>query len=375
MRIKIPKAKIRPIQIEPWFFRYLNEGELKVLSAIIAHADYKNRQDNSFASNRTLAFYCGFGLIESEKERQKYEALTPKEQIKYKKKKINNAIQTVKNTKQRLEEKGVITREVIDGKSYAVVDLDWSKEKYLKDFDLQFNKKENEETNNKDDKFVERELEELLRLKREGNISIDSFVNRLEKLQNIVTPDRSDTLVHPDDVDLVTTIIMNDEKTLDKLKSGEIKDEDRYKNKISNLIKDNKFTGVKKYYDELLEYEIKTFEQYLKDTYITFKQSMFDKTYSFAFASYDKKHKIFRTVYKSNIANDTSSTKYIYSLALPKTFNNLIKHNRFSIRIQKLIYSNNYISNCKLYKEYTENIDSHKLIDLFDKELKEREKT
>jgi hypothetical protein len=64
MKLKINKPKTRPIQIEPWFFRYLNEGEIKVVAAILSHADIKNRQENSFPSNRVIAFYSGFGLIE-----------------------------------------------------------------------------------------------------------------------------------------------------------------------------------------------------------------------------------------------------------------------------------------------------------------------
>ena len=39
MNLKISKPKTRPIQIEPWFFKYLNEGQIKVVAAILSHAD------------------------------------------------------------------------------------------------------------------------------------------------------------------------------------------------------------------------------------------------------------------------------------------------------------------------------------------------
>lgn len=70
-KLKIIKPKTRPIQIEPWFFRYLNEGQLKVVAAILSHADIKDRQSNSFPSNRVIAFYCGFGNFEKDQKLMK----------------------------------------------------------------------------------------------------------------------------------------------------------------------------------------------------------------------------------------------------------------------------------------------------------------
>lgn len=130
----LPEPKTRSIEIEPWFFRYLNEGQLKVLSAILA------QQDNTFASNRTIAFYTGFGTIRpGGKEEKEFLKLNDNEQKQYKLKKLKNAIQTVKNTKKQLEKLGVITREIVGDKSYAVVNLEWGKERYLKEFDEYFN--------------------------------------------------------------------------------------------------------------------------------------------------------------------------------------------------------------------------------------------
>ena len=90
MNKKIIKPKIAPIKIEPWFFRYLNEGQLKVVAAILAYADIKDRTKNSFPSNRTIAFYCGFGDIKQDSNiYEKYQALTTEEErIKFKNKRI-----------------------------------------------------------------------------------------------------------------------------------------------------------------------------------------------------------------------------------------------------------------------------------------------
>lgn len=64
MSLKIIKPKTRPVQIEPWFHRYLTNNEIKVVSAILTYADMRDRSKNSFPSNRTIAFYCGYDLIE-----------------------------------------------------------------------------------------------------------------------------------------------------------------------------------------------------------------------------------------------------------------------------------------------------------------------
>ena len=74
MNLKISKPKTRPIQIEPWFFKYLNEGQIKVVAAILSHADMKDRKSNSFPSNRVIALYCGFGDIkEGWKDYEEYQ--------------------------------------------------------------------------------------------------------------------------------------------------------------------------------------------------------------------------------------------------------------------------------------------------------------
>ena len=116
MNLKISKPKTRPIQIEPWFFKYLNEGQIKVVAAILSHADMKDRKSNSFPSNRTIAFYCGFGDIkENSKAYDKYKSLsTEEEKIKFKNKRIKTAIITVANIKKSLEDIIRISTDVIE---------------------------------------------------------------------------------------------------------------------------------------------------------------------------------------------------------------------------------------------------------------------
>lgn len=257
--LKILKAKTRPIQIEPWFFRYLSAGQLKVLSAIIAHADYKTRQDNSFASNKTIAFYAGFGLINKDtKEYEDFQALPADEQKKYKNKKIKNGIQTVKNTKKQLEDLGVIKREIIDTKSYAVVDLDWRKDRYLKEFDEYFNDNKIEEKSTNTE--INDELKTISKLADDGNISKENLAKQLEdlsiKLKSEANLSKENNSVIPvEDIDKTVNHIMNTKKIKDKVATGKISNPDGYKNTIKKQIENNTFNGINDYYNGLIQKE------------------------------------------------------------------------------------------------------------------------
>jgi len=120
--LKIIKPKTRPIQIEPWFFRYLTLLELKVVGAILAYADIKDRQSNSFPSNRTIAFFCGNDVIEEDtKTYEKYSSLNEKEKENFINKKIKYSINTIKQAKKSLEKKGLLTREIVGPKGKQIV--------------------------------------------------------------------------------------------------------------------------------------------------------------------------------------------------------------------------------------------------------------
>ena len=253
---KILKPKTRPIQIEPWFFRYLSAGQLKVLSAIIAHADYKTRQDNSFASNKTIAFYAGFGLINKDtKDYEYFQTLSEDEQKAYKNKKIKNAIQTVKNIKKQLADLGVIKRELIGTKSFSIVDLEWGKERYLKEFDEFFNDETTEVETTEND--ISKELEHLSKLADDGNISKENLAKQMQeladKLTATTTKEKEINIVVPaDEIDKVAEHIMNSKKVQTKVKSGDIKNPIGYKKTIIKQIKNNTYNGIEKVYEEFL---------------------------------------------------------------------------------------------------------------------------
>lgn len=262
MKLKIIKPKTRPIQIEPWFFKYLNEGQLKVVAAILSHADIKDRQSNSFPSNRVIAFYCGFGDIkESSKAYEEYQKLNDEEKIKFKKKKIKTAIITVANIKKQLETMGLLKREFVGPKGKQIVymnlDLEWKKEQYLKEHDEFFNDVKYE--NNEDEKEnIAKELEELQRLTLEGNISQENLANRLKNLSYKIDANNTEKSQVPlEDIDKVATYIMNTTKIQNKIDEGTIENKEAYKKSIIKSISNNTFNGIEKYYEALVKKEEK----------------------------------------------------------------------------------------------------------------------
>ncbi|MFW3399635.1 hypothetical protein [Aliarcobacter butzleri] len=262
MKLRIIKPKTRPIQIEPWFFKYLNEGQLKVVAAILSHADIKDRQSNSFPSNRVIAFYCGFGDIkEGSKAYEEYQKLNDEEKIKFKKKKIKTAIITVANIKKQLEIMGLLKREFVGPKGKQIVymnlDLEWKKEQYLKEHDEFFNDVKYE--NNEDEKEnIAKELEELQRLTLEGNISQENLANRLKNLSYKIDANNTEKSQVPlEDIDKVATYIMNTTKIQNKIDEGTIENKEAYKKSIIKSISNNTFNGIEKYYDALVKKEEK----------------------------------------------------------------------------------------------------------------------
>lgn len=262
MKLKIIKPKTRPIQIEPWFFKYLNEGQLKVVAAILSHADIKDRQSNSFPSNRVIAFYCGFGDIkEGSKAYEEYQKLTDEEKEKFKKKKIKTAIITVANIKKQLETMGLLKREFVGPKGKQIVymnlDLEWKKEQYLKEHDEFFNDVKYE--NNEDEKEnIAKELEELQRLTLEGNISQENLANRLKNLSYKIDANNTEKSQVPlEDIDKVATYIMNTTKIQNKIDEGTIENKEAYKKSIIKSISNNTFNGIEKYYEALVKKEEK----------------------------------------------------------------------------------------------------------------------
>ena len=260
VNLKIIKPKTRPIQVEPWFFRYLNEGQLKVVSAILAHADYSNRQKNSFPSNAAIAFYCGFGLIApNSKTEETYNKLSDEEKVLFKAKRMSNAKATVKNIKKQLEDLGLLKREHIGkpGKQqvYYVIDLEWKKEQFLKEHDKFFNNAEVETV--EEDETITQELEKLTQLHEDGNISKASLANRLQDLSHKVKANNYDPnkYIPVEDIDKVADYYMNTDKIKNKLDMGDIKTRDGYRQSIVNSIKNSEFAQAQKIYNKLIDDE------------------------------------------------------------------------------------------------------------------------
>ncbi|MFW2567829.1 hypothetical protein [Aliarcobacter butzleri] len=326
MKLKIIKPKTRPIQIEPWFFKYLNEGQLKVVAAILSHADIKDRQSNSFPSNRVIAFYCGFGDIkEGSKASLEYQKLTDEEKIKFKNKKIKTAIVTVANIKKQLETMGLLKREFVGPKGKQIVymnlDLEWKKEQYLKEHDEFFNDVKYE--NNKDEKEnIAKELEELQRLTLEGNISQENLANRLKNLSYKIDANNTEKSQVPlEDIDKVATYIMNTTKIQNKIDEGTIENKEAYKKSIIKSISNNTFNGIEKYYDALVKKEEKdmletlivSLEENEKETFyqkniLYFKDLIFTNNIFLAtYQSQDKK------ISKQYIISDEKIKYYLHS--------------------------------------------------------------
>ena len=326
MKLKIIKPKTRPIQIEPWFFKYLNEGQLKVVAAILSHADIKDRQSNSFPSNRVIAFYCGFGDIkEGSKAYEEYQKLTDEEKIKFKNKKIKTAIITVANIKKQLETMGLLKREFVGPKGKQIVymnlDLEWKKEQYLKEHDEFFNDVKYE--NNEDEKEnIAKELEELQRLTLEGNISQENLANRLKNLSYKIDANNTEKSQVPlEDIDKVATYIMNTTKIQNKIDEGTIENKEAYKKSIIKSISNNTFNGIEKYYvalvkkeeKDMLETLIVSLEENEKETFyqkniLYFKDLIF--TNNIFLATYQSKDK---NISKQYIISNEKIKYYLHS--------------------------------------------------------------
>ena len=324
--LRIIKPKTRPIQIEPWFFRYLNEGQLKVVAAILSHADIKDRQSNSFPSNRVIAFYCGFGNFEKgSKAYEKYEKLSDDEKVKFKNKKIKTAIKTVANIKKSLEDIGLLQREYVGPKGkqivYMTLDLEWKKEQYLKEHDDFFNDIVYED--NKDEKAeITKELAELQRLNEEGNISKDNLANRLKNLSNKLNASNIENSQVPlEDIEKVATYIMNTSKVQNKIDEGLIENKEAYKKSIIKSISNNTFNGIEKYYEALVKKEEKdmletlivSLEENEKETFyqkniLYFKDLIF--TNNIFLATYQSKDK---KISKEYIISDEKIKYYLHS--------------------------------------------------------------
>lgn len=352
MNLKIIKPKTRPIQIEPWFFRYLNEGQLKVVAAILSHADMKDRKSNSFPSNRTIVFYTGFGNFEKgSKAYQKYEALkTEEEKIKFKNKKIKTAIITVANIKKQLEDMGLLKREFSGQKGrqtvYMTLDLEWKKEQYLKEHDEYFNNIVPTPTNNENDEFIKNELAKIAKLQTEGNISKDELANRLSQLAYSIKEEKNSFDIPTEDIEKVADYVMTTSKIKDKIEKGKLHNKEGYKYSIIQAIRRNEFNGAKDYYNGLILQEKNTILSTLKHGFEYQENNMPYRKQILSFIDIELKDNIFIASYKSEFGQEYKFTvsykKLNYYIHTPNFYTKPNKeflenyHNRFLDYLKKL---------------------------------------
>ncbi|MCG3703768.1 hypothetical protein L5F68_05405 [Aliarcobacter butzleri] len=257
MKLRIIKPKLDTIKIEPWLFRYLTHNEIKVVLAIKLHADKSDGKSNSFPSNRTIAFYCGFDLIEKGKTFEKYQALSEEEKAKFKARKIQHSINTVKATKRALIQKGILKTELIGqrGKqiSLMTLDLNWKKEQYISEYDEYFNSITPAQTSEKEE--IKKELENLLKVA--DDVSQDSLTNKLKELYE-KSKDLSGekSFVPPvEDIDKVTDFIMDSNRVKTKIQDGKITNKEAYEKAIKHSIENGTYNGIEEVYSKLVKKE------------------------------------------------------------------------------------------------------------------------
>ncbi|OCL86260.1 hypothetical protein [Arcobacter porcinus] len=303
MSLKIIKPKFSPIPIQPWLFRYLTNNELKVVLAILNYGDMKDRTKNSFPSNRTIAFYCGYDLIEKGKTLEKYEALeTDEEKKKFKDKLLKYAINTVKATKRALIEKGIL-QTVTSGKAGKqttehILDLEWKKEQYLKEHDEFFNEKELQTEEDKNN-LILKQTEELVRLQKEGNISKESLAKRLQQLSSMVNAENIDEEIPSEDAEKVANHIMNSNKIQSRILTNDLKDKEGYKERITNLIKKGEFVGAKEQYESLKNKEKEEIEAILEFSIEEQEKTIPHKKQILTFREIERKDDLFFSSYIS----------------------------------------------------------------------------
>ena len=304
MSLKIIKPKTRPVQIEPWFFRYLTNNEIKVVSAILTYADMRDRSKNSFPSNRTIAFYCGYDLIEKGKTLEKYEALeTEEEKKKFKEKLLKYAINTVKATKRALIEKGIL-KTVTTGKpgkqtTDHILDLEWKKEQYIKEHDEFFNEKELTSEEEKNDLAL-KQMEELVRLQKEGNISKESLAKRLQQLSSMVNAENINEEVPFEDAEKLANHIMNSNKIQSRILTNNLKDKEGYKERITHLIKKGEFVGAEEQYESLKNKEKEEIEAILEFSIEEQEKTLPYKKQILTFRELERKDDLFFSSYISS---------------------------------------------------------------------------
>lgn len=278
--VQLKKPKTRTTQVPNWWFRYLEGMELRVVGAILSYAD--NNGVNAYPSNKLIAFMAG------------------------------TTEQVVKNTKRKLLDKGIATRELVGGqgnqRSIFTIDLEWNKDKYIEEFNQTFNNKIDHKK--QDDKIIlKKELELIQNLINEDAIDVNVALKKLEALtaklkeeeksQKVTAAAENLFEINSDDVEKVAEYIMTTEPIVKKVQSKEIKNPIAYKKSMIDRIKSRTFNHIEKYFNELKEKEFAYIKTSLNDTYQRFheEKSINNEMYYFKNIEFDSVKQQFFAVF------------------------------------------------------------------------------
>jgi len=280
--IKIKKPKTRTTQVPNWWFRYLDGMVLSVVGAILSFAD--NNGNNAYPSNKLIAFMAG------------------------------TSEQTVKNTKRKIIDLGLATRELVgtagNQRSIFTIDLDWNKHKYIEEFNQKFNNKKEDASKEENKKVLQAELANLQELLKGDDIDLEVAAKKLKAITAKIETDKVDTsgtgkviedefIIKESDIPKVADYIMSDEKIQNKIRTKEIPNPIGYKKALIDRMKNNTLNYIKKYHDELKEKQMRIVRDDVKIIYeehkrhkeldnnlLYFQDVIFDSERQFFFAEY-----------------------------------------------------------------------------------------
>lgn len=358
MSLEIKKPRFSPIPIQPWLFRYLTGNEMKVVSAILNYADMKDRTKNSFPTNRTILFWCGFDLIEKSnssnaknKTYEKYEALTTEEEkIKFKNEKIKYGINTVKAIKRSLIEKGILKTEIVGKKGKQstkhILDLEWKKEQYINEYDEYFNSIAPAPAHEKEE--IKKELENLLKVA--DDVSQDSLTNKLKELyekSKDLSGEKS-FIVPSEDIDKVTDFIMDSNRVKTKIQDGKISNKEAYKKAIKHSIEDGTYNGIEEAYSKLVKKEKEEIFSNLETALIHNEPTIPYKNHILNFDNLRFTHNI----YLARYINSENNQKLDFIVGLEKIKNYIPTPALFTKQNKDLL--ENYEQSIKDYQRFVE---------------------
>lgn len=315
--LKVKKPKTRTIQIPNWWFRYLDGMVLSVVGVMLSHAD--NNGNNAFPSNELIAFMAG---------------TTP---------------QVVKNTKRKIIDLGLATRELVrtggNQKSVFTIDLEWNKDKYIEEFNQKFNDKPKDKTKEENKKALQAELANLQELLNGDDIDLDVAAKKLKAMTAKIDADKTNSstkdeeiedefVIEESDIPLVADYIMSTDKMQNKIRNKEIPNPIGYKKSLVDKMKNKKLNYLKKYHDELKEKQMRQIQDDVKNIYQEHKRHKeYDENlYYFEDIIYDPVRELFLAKYSNTTINKNYIEYINYDTLNQNNSQNMLSFVREAIR-------------------------------------------